>query len=70
MPGMAGTRNRSAGQTMTDEVVLPKRIALLGDALRPVLDRLKFGLDEDLSTTTSIESMIDVCRQASIRYIA
>lgn len=45
---------------MTDEAVLPKRISLLGEAMHPVLAKLRSGIAQQLSATAPVGSMIDV----------
>lgn len=45
---------------MTDEVVLPKRISLLGEAMNPVLVKLRSGIAQQLSVTAPVGAMIDV----------
>ena len=45
---------------MTDEAVLPKRISLLGEAMNPVLRKLRSGIVQRLTATAPVGSMIDV----------
>lgn len=45
---------------MTDEAVLPKRISLLGEAMNPVLRKLRSGIAQRLTATAPVGSMIDV----------
>jgi len=45
---------------MTDEAVLPRRISLLGEAMTPVLVKLRNEIAQPISATAPVGSMIDV----------
>lgn len=45
---------------MTDEAVLPRRISLLGEAMTPVLVKLRTEIAQPISATAPVGSMIEV----------
>lgn len=45
---------------MSDETMLPRRISLLGEAMSPVLVKLRTGIAQKVSATVPVGSMIDV----------
>lgn len=45
---------------MSDEEILPRRLTVLGDVMRPLLPKLKQQLDMPVTRTTTVFSMVDV----------
>lgn len=45
---------------MSDDEILPRRLTVLGDAMRPLLPKLKQQLDMPVTRTTPVFSMVDV----------